>query len=171
MRTLISTVALLSFAHVVVAPAFAVDLAPVADTYIEAGREKAALHGTSRILEVDRDPYGVVYLRFDLRGLSGAVTRAVLHLTVSNGSSDAGNVFSVDNNWTESLRWIDVDRNGDGKLDASDGSPLVPDADLAVGRGGGRPAGARRAHHRWPPPHGGGGGGPAPPQHRSPCSG
>ena len=91
-------------------------------------------HGSKRLLEVDRSPFDVAYLRFDLRNVAGPVSRAVLRLQIHNGSRDAGRIYSIpSNDWPESLRWIDVDKNGDGTLDARDGSPLVPDPARIVG--------------------------------------
>lgn len=115
-------------------PVLALDLAPVADTFIEAGYQEAVDHGQSRLLEVDRAPFGVTYLRFDLRNVDGPVTRAFLHLKVSNPSRDGGRIYHIPSTaWNESLRWIDVDTNHDKALDARDASPLVPTLSRVVG--------------------------------------
>lgn len=71
------------------------------------------------------------------------MTSATLTLWCTNASSDGGTIYTVgDSSWIEGthtgidstsangpgLGWIDVDTNGDGKVDALDGSPYVPDS-------------------------------------------
>jgi hypothetical protein len=109
-------------------------LRPVADTYVEAGDEADMDHGTFRRLDADARPAGVTFLKFDLSGVSTPIAHARLLLSVTNPSRDAGQVYRVlDTAWAEGgLRWGDVDRNGDGRLDAADGSALVPAPALAV---------------------------------------
>lgn len=139
MRTISTS---LSVLVAIASPARAMELAPVADTYIEVGREAAVDHGRSRLLEVDRSPFGVAYLRFDLRDVGGPVTAAVLRLRTINASRDAGHVYRIPvGDWEESLRWVDVDRNGDGDLDERDRSLLVPDPARVVGTVGAVAAG------------------------------
>ncbi|MCC6764065.1 MAG: metallophosphoesterase [Deltaproteobacteria bacterium] len=117
---------------------------PIADTYIEAGTEASWSHGGSDHLDVDVKPFGVTYLAFDLSAEPSPIARALLALYVTNASDDGGSVvrLPVSPPWTEGtatgidatsagavgLRWTDVDRNGDRRLDAADASPLVPDA-------------------------------------------
>ncbi|MCC6847334.1 MAG: metallophosphoesterase [Deltaproteobacteria bacterium] len=119
-----------------------------ADTYIEAGGEASWSHGGSDHLDVDVKPFGVTYLAFDLSAESGPIARALLELHATNASDDGGSVvrLPVSPSWTEGaatgvdatsagapgLKWTDVDRNRDGRLDAADGSPLVPNAGLVV---------------------------------------
>jgi hypothetical protein len=114
-----------------------------ADTYIEAGAQAAWVHGGAAHVDVDTAPAGVAYLRLDLSTVPERVLSAILQLYVTNASDDGGTVYAVpDTGWIEGtakgidaasasvpgLRWIDVDRNANGALDASDASPLVPAA-------------------------------------------
>jgi hypothetical protein len=114
----------------------------MADTYIEAGTEATWDHGRSDHVDVDRQPFGIAYLKFDLRGLTGPVGQATLTLFCSNGSDDGGTIFpGLDSSWVEGtgngtdassagrpgLKWTDVDTNGDGDVNGRDSSPFVPD--------------------------------------------
>jgi hypothetical protein len=131
MCTLRSALALLL---ATVCPALAIDLAPVADTYIQAGIEAETDHGHSSLLLVDRTPFTIAYLRFDLRGIGSAVTNATLRLTVADSSPTAGAVYRVRSNaWEETLRWNDIDSNEDGVLDGRDAERFVPDKARLVG--------------------------------------
>jgi hypothetical protein len=124
-----------------------VALEPSADTYIEAGVEGTWDHGGSNHLDVDTAPKGITYLKFDLSRLDGRIVSATLELHATNSSPDGCDVYSIaTSSWVEGsgngidassagrsgLKWTDVDRNGDGDLDASDGSPLVPIATRRV---------------------------------------
>jgi cysteine-rich repeat protein len=126
----------------------ATGIAPLADTYIEAITESTWDHGRSDHLDVDLSPRGVTYLKFDLSRLTQPVRSAELELFVTNSSDDGGRVYRIpDSSWVEGsgngidpssargrgLKWTDVDRNGDGRLDARDRSPLVPDPGRIVG--------------------------------------
>jgi hypothetical protein len=112
-------------------------LGAVADTYIEQGKESTYDHGRSDHLDADTKPPGITYLEFDLRGVSGPVTRATLRLSCLNPSGDGGTVYPVaDSSWVEGngggvpgpgLTWAEVDTNRDGTVDARDASPFVPD--------------------------------------------
>ena len=78
------------------------DLGVAADTYIEAGGESTWDHGTSDHLDVDLAPFGVAYLRFDLRAVTAPIRSAVLRLSCSNASEDGGTVYAVaDSSWIE----------------------------------------------------------------------
>jgi hypothetical protein len=112
-------------------------LRPVADTYIEAGAKADMDHGASPRLDADASPAGVTYLAFDVSRVTAPIGRARLFLSVTNSSGDAGRVYRVHEREApepsiRGLRWIDVDRNGDGRLDAADGAALVPEPALAV---------------------------------------
>jgi hypothetical protein len=120
-------------------------LRPVADTYIEAGAKADMDHGESRWLDADASPAGVTYLEFDLSAVTEPIGHARLILSVTNPSDDGGHVYRVhEASWPDGgaaprasiqgLRWGDVDRNGDGRLDAADGSTLVPEQAPAVAR-------------------------------------
>ena len=117
------------------------DLLPVADTYIERDTQATWDHGISDRLEVDLSPFDITYLKFDLSGVTAPVTQATLSFWCTNSTSDGGTIYPVaDSSWIEGtrngkdsgsaggpgLKWIDVDTNGDGKIDALDTSPYVP---------------------------------------------
>jgi hypothetical protein len=119
-------------------PPVGLDLPAMADTYIEAGAQESWDHGTANHLDVDTQPFGIAYLRFDLRAVSIPVRRATLTLFCTNATSDGGTVYPVaDSSWVEGtstgapggpgLKWTDVDTNRDGSIDPSDTSPFVPD--------------------------------------------
>jgi hypothetical protein len=123
-------------------------VSPIADTYIEAGLEATWDHGASDHLDVDARPFGITYLKFDLRSFTAGIGRAVLELHPTNSSDDGGRVYRIlDSSWQEgtgtgvdpsaaggpALKWTDVDTNDDGTLDARDRSALVPDGRQVVG--------------------------------------
>ena len=114
-----------------------IDCRPVADTYVEAGTEATWDHGASDHVDVDLAPFGITYLKFDLSGVSGRVTRATLRLYCTNSSGDGGTIYPVaDSSWVEGdrtglssrsangpgLKWVDVDCVRDDEVDARDGS-------------------------------------------------
>jgi hypothetical protein len=118
--------------------AVGVDLAPVADTYIEVGDEADRPHGDADELEVDSDSLAYAYLKFDLRSVTGVVTAATLTLHCTEHAPIGGTVYPVgDSTWIEGedsgdddvpgLRWTDVDTDEDEKITAGDRSPWVPD--------------------------------------------
>src|SRR5205823_15007430 len=124
------------------APPDSVDLAPAADTFVEAGAQATWDHGVADHLTVDHSPADVTYLKFDLSALAAPVTRATLTLFCTDGSSDGGTVYPVAaSGWAEGthkggtsnsangpgLKWTDLDTNGDGTLDAADASSFLPD--------------------------------------------
>jgi hypothetical protein len=99
-------------------------------------------------MDVDVSPFGITYLKFDLRGVSTRITSAVLTVSCSNKSSDGGTVYPVlDSSWVEGdrtggstasangpgLKWIDVDLTRDNIVDGRDGSPFVPDFTRPLG--------------------------------------
>jgi hypothetical protein len=114
-------------------------LAPVADTYLEVGKQATRDHGTCAELDVDGSPAAITYLKFDLSTLRDSPTRATLTLRCLDSSSDGGTLYPVyDSSWVEGdrcgrsgtgLRRVDVDCNGDGAIDDADGActPYVPD--------------------------------------------
>ncbi len=139
-------------------PARVVEVVPVADTYIEAGREAARAHGDADHLDVDDVPVAIAYLTFDLGAAPGRVSAATLILHATNGSPDGGTVYPVaDSSWIEGdgsgsgtpkdprpgLTFIDVDTNGDGEISARDTSPWVPLFDRWTGTMGIIDAGRR----------------------------
>jgi hypothetical protein len=119
-----------------------IDLAPIADTYIEAGTEGTWDHGASDHVDADLSPVGLAYYTFDLRSVAQPVTSALLTLWCTNASADGGTVYRVpSSSWIEGdrtgidttsvngpgLKFVDVDTNGDGQITAADTSPYVPD--------------------------------------------
>ena len=76
--------------------------APAADAYVYQS-SPTNNYGTSNLLRADGSPIMRSYLRFDLQGISGTVTRVTLRVYANSASSsgyDIGNV--TDNTWTES---------------------------------------------------------------------
>src|SRR5438309_5536995 len=119
-----------------------VDLAPAADTSVDSGTEATWDHGASDELEVEQSPVHIAYLKFDLSAVRAPVVRATLTLFCTDGSPDGGTVYPAsDSSWVEGnqtgksstsangpgLKWTDLDTNADGKVDAHDTSPYVPD--------------------------------------------
>jgi hypothetical protein len=117
-------------------------LGPMADTYVEAGSQSTWDHGAATVLKVDRDPWRVIYLKFDLSGMRGTLTEALLTLTCTDFSPAGGTIYPVaDSSWIEGtrtgetstsaggagLKWVQVDTNGDRQLTSTDTSPWVPD--------------------------------------------
>jgi hypothetical protein len=117
-------------------------LGPLADTYVEAGSQSTWDHGAATVLKVDRDPWRVIYLKFDLSGMRGTLTEALLTLTCTDFSPAGGTIYPVaDSSWIEGtrtgetstsaggagLKWVQVDTNGDRQLTSADTSPWVPD--------------------------------------------
>ena len=119
-------------------------LTPVGDTYVSAGREAGRDHGGASQLRV-QTTRRIAYLKFDLSTLPAPIVQATLVLWVTKGCRDGGTVYRVaDTTWEEGrgadgraagggLRFVDLDTNGDGQLDAADTSPLVPAPADAVG--------------------------------------
>src|SRR2546427_193776 len=124
------------------AAADGLDLAPVADTFVQSGPEAAWDHGVADHLDVDQSPADLGYLKFDLSALGAPVARATLTLFCRDGSSAGGTVYPVgDSRWIEGtrhgettaraagpgLKWTDLDTNGNRTLDPADPSPHPPD--------------------------------------------
>src|SRR5687767_14624120 len=58
--------------------------------------------GAASLLEVDGSPVREGYLKFSLSGVTGKkVTRAMLRLQLSDGTSDGPAVYRVSNDWSE----------------------------------------------------------------------
>ena len=128
------------------------DLAPAADTFIEAGTEAGWDHGLDDHLRVDADIAALTYLSFDLSAVGAPVTRATLTLFCTDGSPDGGTLYPLGHSsWVEGdrtgkdassatgtgLKWNDVDENGDGSVDDHDrgggDDSLVPDLARPIG--------------------------------------
>ena len=122
------------------------DLAPLADTFIEARDlppgttdESNWDHGGEKEISVDADPYRIIYLKFDVSAVTRPVASANLSLYCINSSDKGGTIHPVaDSSWIEGagvgaggaggpgLKWTDVDTNGDGLLDGAETSPYLP---------------------------------------------
>jgi acid phosphatase type 7 len=77
-------------------------LAPIADSYVEAG-SPSTNYGSQMQLRGDGSPVVRSYLRFDVQGLSGAVTRVTLRIFANSASTGGYEIRSVSNNtWVES---------------------------------------------------------------------
>ena len=75
---------------------------PVADAYVTAESPDTNF-GTAPFLRVDMDPDIRSYLRFDVRGLAGTITRATLHMWAETGSAVGYDVHRVDDSSWEEL--------------------------------------------------------------------
>ena len=78
-----------------------VRLVPVADAYVNSLKPDAN-YGTSAKLRTDDDPDTRSFMKFDVQGIDGTVTRAILRLYANSASSTGYNVNRVsDSSWTE----------------------------------------------------------------------
>ncbi|MDX6647153.1 MAG: hypothetical protein QOK40_2880 [Miltoncostaeaceae bacterium] len=76
-------------------------LAPVADSYVQADKTSAT-HGAETQLRADGSPVFRSYLRFNVQGLQGTVTRAVLRINTRSSHPAGYDVRGVaDNSWVE----------------------------------------------------------------------
>jgi hypothetical protein len=74
---------------------------PVADAYVNEG-SPTTNYGTATTLRADATPVVRSYLRFNVQGLSGSITRVTLRIFTNSGSSTGYEVHNVaDNTWTE----------------------------------------------------------------------
>lgn len=75
---------------------------PLADAYVTAG-SPASNYGSSTTLRTDASPDIHSYLRFEVQGLSGIVTKATLRVYANSTSSQGCTANAVsDNTWSES---------------------------------------------------------------------
>src|SRR5215210_4586447 len=78
---------------------------PVADAYVDAGRPNNAF-GTKGDLKADATPVKRTFIRFDVQGVSGTVTKATLRLFARRGTSVGFDVRDVsDDTWTETVTY------------------------------------------------------------------
>ncbi len=76
--------------------------APVADTYVDASLANSN-YGLKNYLRTDASPDVRSFLRFDVQGINGHVTNAVLRVYANSGSGTGYRVYKVpDNTWIES---------------------------------------------------------------------
>jgi hypothetical protein len=76
-------------------------LAPVADAYVYSSKPEAN-YATSTHLRTDGSPDTRSYVKFDVQGIDGTVTRAILRIYANSASNTGYNVNRVsDNSWTE----------------------------------------------------------------------
>jgi hypothetical protein len=74
---------------------------PVADAYVNEG-SPASNYGGLTTLRADATPIVRSYLRFDLQGLSGSITRVTLRIFTNSSSTTGYEVRNVaDNTWSE----------------------------------------------------------------------
>ncbi len=74
---------------------------PVADAYVTSNRASKN-YGSSSSLRVDASPEVRSYLRFDVQGATGAISKATLRINARSASSKGYRVHSVDDNgWSE----------------------------------------------------------------------
>ena len=84
----------------------------VADAYVDADRATTNF-GSSSIVRADATPVRRVYLRFDVSGLGGPVTGAVLRVYAASGSSVGHDVGVASSGWDEStLSWSNAPAPG-----------------------------------------------------------
>lgn len=87
-----------------------VSIYAAADATVRSGAYANTALGTRLNVQADLDEFGDVregYIRFNLSGVSGSVTRARLQLFTVNGSVNSADVFAVSNtSWSEStITW------------------------------------------------------------------
>ncbi len=74
---------------------------PIADSYVDSVNPTVN-HGTETQLRVDGSPVVRSYLRFDVQGISGTVTRATLRLYANSSLNTGYSAYRVaDNSWGE----------------------------------------------------------------------
>ena len=95
-------------------------LTPVADSYVDSSAPTLN-EGTSTQLRVDGSPVVHSYLKFDLSGLSGTVTSAVLHVYANSAQSKGYDVYPVaDTSWSETgIDWNNAPPFGSAKIGSS----------------------------------------------------
>ena len=77
------------------------EFSAVADTFVN-GNSPSVNYGSSATVETDGSPSKIIYLRFDVRNLSGSVKSAKLRLDCVNQSIAGGNIRKISNNsWNE----------------------------------------------------------------------
>jgi hypothetical protein len=75
---------------------------PVADAYVYQSKPTTN-YGTSNLLRIDGSPIMRSYLRFNIQGVNGIITRVTLQVYANSASSSGYNIGNVANNtWTES---------------------------------------------------------------------
>jgi chitodextrinase len=107
---------------------------PVADSYVNEP-SPTVNYGTSTALRVDGSPFVRSYLRFNVQGLAGTITKATLRVYATSSSSIGYDVRSVsDNSWDErTLNYTNAPAFG--PVVASSGSftgPIWKELDVTV---------------------------------------
>jgi hypothetical protein len=75
---------------------------PSADSYVDQANPTTN-NGSSTQIRVDGSPFVRSYIRFNIQGVSGTVTRVTLRVYANSSSSRGYTISSVsDNTWTES---------------------------------------------------------------------
>ncbi len=78
--------------------------AAVADTYVDKSEPRESF-GSARRLIADSSPSRRVFLKFDVTGLTGAVTQARLRLRLASSNKHGGTVRAATNSWAENVTW------------------------------------------------------------------
>lgn len=96
------------------APSITISLQPTEDTFVNSSNPNNNYDNSPELRVRHTSSTDVyVFFKFDVSGLSGGVSSAVLRVTVIDGSDDGGKIYSVSNNykntttaWTEGgLNW------------------------------------------------------------------
>ena len=74
---------------------------PLADSYVD-GSKSGSNFGSATTLRVDASPDVRSYLRFDLSGVSGTITKLTLRIWANSGQSSGWQAKPVSGTWTES---------------------------------------------------------------------
>src|SRR5256885_9218219 len=83
------------------AQAATLTLSPVADAYVDSSQPSLNTGGSAK-LRVDASPTVRSYLRFDVQGTGGQVTKATLRINPTSSLGTGIHVRAVtDNSWTE----------------------------------------------------------------------
>ena len=101
---LLSIILLLWTAALPVSYAVSYTFEPVADSYVDSS-SSTKNYGTSSQFRVDGSPVVNSYLRFDVNGINGTVTKATLKIYANSNQSVGFDVKGVsDNGWVETKK-------------------------------------------------------------------
>lgn len=122
------------------APCTPLVFAAVADAYVDAG-EPSRNFGDDDVVDIDSDQPG--YLRFEVTGVSGPVTNALLRILVKSATEDGPEIYTTSTSWEESgITWEnrpapagaplrDLDAVGTGWQELDLGAALTGDGEIA----------------------------------------
>ncbi len=117
-------------------PGSTLTFTPVADAHTKSS-SPTSNYGTDPTLRVrDGSPVYNPYLKFDVAGLSAAVSSVTLRVYVATGSNDGGSVYGVGNGWTETgLTWNNAPAIGGPALAVLGKTTTGTWVDLPLGAG------------------------------------